>query len=672
MFAGYYWLLSVTSLLLQSSSHAQLIGSITSPGNPFIITVTINNPSTNNISVLKWNNIFDYQLLIPPSFTVKDAQGDDVQFATTYAFRSGITNDDFQTLSPDENFTRTYDLRQFLEDVPGDQSAPGPENIQIILPASFQGLVSNEPLNIPVQAAANLAQGVLGDYSAAGLTPITLNAAPYTVQLNFPIFQGAQSLVTNPFNGVQLHNATCTGTNATMMSNAIFDAGVYAHSAQLAASDTSSVLFPQFFQDSQRLAVTKASLTATLTLQGDGPHTDAYCSDPNSLCDSKGSILGYSFTPSFLASSYVVLCPAALSLGRAPAPCSTPPGKQVSASASHVLFHLVLTLNNAIGSMIGNNYYGAQEAMQLANSTTVDATGNADSYAQLGIAQWAYGEGGAPYSGPACLPANDVIPGNQKRTQREKDLDSHSPDSVGSRAVLSRRQGPNPTIAEALAGIQPCTGNQLTLLQNTAANVRALAAAARDNPNYDLWTQVFNGDATLKRQVYQIFDIIAKWSIQGNNAGITFFCDPPRQSLACTHGTIAVIAGSPSTQTANIVLCPPFFYQPQALECEAPSFYNPRIDEMAGSLLHELTHVPWLVGRDVQDGYISGSAETGYCYDWNCVTQYAQERNLPTFDTRNNPENVATAYQYYALAARAAATDCSWKSYVGSMFGLGG
>lgn len=115
MFPGHRWFSLITSVLLIRLSHAQLFGSITSPGKPFIITITINNPSSNNISILKWNNVFDDQLLIPPSFTIKDDGGNDTPFATTYALRSGITANDFHSLEPGQNFTRIYDLRQFLK-----------------------------------------------------------------------------------------------------------------------------------------------------------------------------------------------------------------------------------------------------------------------------------------------------------------------------------------------------------------------------------------------------------------------------------------------------------------------------------------------------------------------------------------------------------------------------
>lgn len=55
------------------------------------------------------------------------------------------------------------------------------------------------------------------------------------------------------------------------------------------------------------------------------------------------------------------------------------------------MFHLIMTINNHVGSFIGNNHYGAQAVLLLSNFTIVDATKNAASYTQLAIAQQAQG-----------------------------------------------------------------------------------------------------------------------------------------------------------------------------------------------------------------------------------------------------------------------------------------
>ena len=91
---------------------------------------------------------------------------------------------------------------------------------------------------------------------------------------------------------------------------------------------------------------------------------------------------------------------------------------------------------------------------------------------------------------------------------------------------------------------------------------------------------------------------------------------------------------------------------------------------MAGSVFHELLHVRWLVNANIEDGF-SPDFGSGACYGWTCVTYYAQSRNLPGWDPRNLPEVVASNYEYFAYAARAAVKDCTWTGWIGDTFGLG-
>ena len=147
---------------------AQLTGSITSPGNPFIVTVDITNPTTSTISILKWNNIFDNETQLPVSFEVKDGSGDDIQIGSTYAMRSGMTNNDLYVLEPRHTFTKILDLRAFLQSLPSGPSGLHPKVIQISLPPIFQGIAHQGAYNVPPEAAADQ-YGQLGNLSAAGL-----------------------------------------------------------------------------------------------------------------------------------------------------------------------------------------------------------------------------------------------------------------------------------------------------------------------------------------------------------------------------------------------------------------------------------------------------------------------------------------------------------------------
>ena len=162
----------ITPLWFLHTVSAQLTGSITSPGNPFIVTFDITNPTTNTISILKWNNIFDNETQLPVSFEVKDGSGDDIQIGSTYAMRSGMTNSDLYVLEPQQTFTKIIDLRSTLQSLPSGPSGYHPKVIQISLPPIFQGIAHKGAYNVPSEAAADNSgeRLILGNSSAAGLT----------------------------------------------------------------------------------------------------------------------------------------------------------------------------------------------------------------------------------------------------------------------------------------------------------------------------------------------------------------------------------------------------------------------------------------------------------------------------------------------------------------------
>lgn len=156
------------------SVSAQLTGSITSPGNPFIVTVNITNPTTGTISLLKWNNIFDNETQLPVSFEVKDGSGDDIQIGSTYAMRSGMTNKDLYVLQPQQTFTKILDLRAFLQSLPSGPSGLHPKVIQISMPPIFQGIAHQGAYSVPPEAAADQ-YGQPGNFSAAGLGGMSIS-----------------------------------------------------------------------------------------------------------------------------------------------------------------------------------------------------------------------------------------------------------------------------------------------------------------------------------------------------------------------------------------------------------------------------------------------------------------------------------------------------------------
>lgn len=474
----------------------QLTGNITSPGNPFIITVDITNPTTNTISILSWNNIFDNATQLPVSFSVIDDQGNPVQLASTYAMRAGITNDDLYDILPGQIFSRVFDMRQFLQSVPSGPSGPQPKTISISLPQVFKGISHSGSYQIPAAAASDITlTPSIGDFSAAGLQDISLSSRPLKLSYNFPIFQDLDTGYSNPGDGIQIQTADCQNGNFTDLSNAIFDAGVYAKSVYLAATNATSALFADFFnagQDAETVAnISTLVMNAT---NGSGPHVDVYCTDGLNLCDSGSNILGYSSTPSWLGNAYITLCPSARILGRAPPPCTSFGAESISATTSHVMFHLILTVNNVVRTMIDDSVYGSKASRQLRNSQVWDPTKNADSYAQLAIDQWNFGLGGSPYSGPSCFPA-DGNPPNIPKRMRGRQLYSvssqHIPHTTSERASnhLRRQAGLYSGLDQIVAAASQCTHAENQLLQYAILNARAMAALARDNPYTTLWAE---------------------------------------------------------------------------------------------------------------------------------------------------------------------------------------
>lgn len=490
------WLLKLLAsiLLLLHVTAAQLVGAITSPGNAFIVTIVISNPTSSTISVLAWNNIFDFATQLPVSFSVEDDQGNPVQLASTYAMRAGMTSEDLYDIPPGQNFTRIFDLRQVLQSVPSGPTTLWPKVIRISLPSDYKGISHTGPYNIAVEAAADLTSvpPQLGDFSASGLQDISLSSDALPLPLYFPIFPN-QPDGSNVNDGLRLDLGDCQAQNATDLSDAIFDAGLYAQSMVHATTTPSSPLFADFFESSEQLAVSQIATLVKGAIGGSGPHVDVYCTDGFDLCGTTSNILGYTFTPSWLGDAFIVLCPSARHLGRAPMPCSADTGAQVSATTSHIMFHLILTVNNVIRTMLDGTIYGSLACQQMKNSTTSAPGQNPDSYAQLAIAQWNYGLGGAPYDGPSCLPANGALPNNHKRIASTPMVHPSRQSGTTSRGLVPRRftetytQLRSSTLRQNVAGVHQCAGHPAALLQFAIQRARTLAAAARDYPFAGLW-----------------------------------------------------------------------------------------------------------------------------------------------------------------------------------------
>lgn len=471
--------------LFQQCAFSQLTAEMSSPGNHLVATISITNPTQGPIWILAWNNAFDNTTSLPVLFSVKDDLGNDVQLASTYVMRAGMSEGDFFQLAPGQSYYRTIDLRQIMQNLPSGPSQPSGADLAqkvftIYPPRSFKGFIGNP--SVPAEAAADLTGNppTLGDFTSANLQDIAVFSKPQKYNAVFPLIAAGNldpSFKSDP-NGVQV-DTDCAAQNLTDSSDALFDAGVYAHSLGMAANNSSSPLFPLLFAAASRQVVGEVATAATAVINGTGPHVDLFCTDLEELCNDP-NVLGYSSTPSFIGNAYVVLCPSARALGRAPRPCYTPEtGYERSASTSHVMFHLLVTLNNVVTTVMETSIYGTSACGQLSNSTLVDATKNPDSYAQLAIAHWGYGLGGPPYNGKSCLPSSISLPNIQRRTPSVKHIRSSRPRAVPK--TIPHRHVKRVGSLYELAKTQDCSAAESDLLNIALVNARALAKYASDD-----------------------------------------------------------------------------------------------------------------------------------------------------------------------------------------------
>lgn len=424
--------------------------------------------------MLAWNNVFDYTTQLPILFDIKDDQGNVVPVASTYAMRAGMSSSDLYPLQAGQTYTRTVDLRQILQDLPSGPSKPSGAGLAaklftMSLPASFKGIVGDASSVIEALAALDANPPRMGDLSNSNIKDITIGSTPTRLSAVFPILGDLNPSFKSTGDGMHVAN-DCTAGDLTETTNALLDAGIYANSLSMAANDSSNTLFSTFFPDAARQTIGSIAAAAANSVQGRGPHVDLFCSDVQQVCGDP-NMLGYSFTPSFLGNAYIVLCPSARSLGRAPQPCHT---GSFYATSSHILIHLLVTLNNVVTTVMTEsvNGPGACQALSKTPSALVDPTKNPDSMAQLAIAHWAYGLGGEPYNRPSCLPV-----GGLKRDLQRRSL------AIGQRQPFTPRQpqaeklqARDPEDFWTQIGLtQDCAASEESMLQIAAANARTLA-----------------------------------------------------------------------------------------------------------------------------------------------------------------------------------------------------
>ena len=483
-------ILMILFLQFSRGTYAQLEGRLTSPGNSYVVTIQITNPTQDSISVLAWNNAFDNTTQLPVLFNIKDDHENVVPLASTYVMRAGITTRDVYSLAAGQTYYRTVDLRQVMQNLPSGPSTPlgaslAKKVFTVALPASYRGIIGLPSAVIEATAGLNSSHPFLEDSSASNLHEIALTSSHIKLSAVFPMLGDLSPSFALSNDGMRMDGECAADKN---ISDIIFNAGLYAKSLARAASNLSSSLFPIFFPASARQKVNPIATAAVKSVNGQGPHVDLYCTDIQNHCGNP-NILGYSFTPSFLGNAYIVLCPSVREFGSTQPPCQT--GYLDSATSSHVLLHLLLTLNNVVRAVMTQSINGPIACRGLSNSTLEDPTSNPDSLVQLALAQWDYGLGGPPYNGPSCVPAGATSPAVRRRLKPLGHGRPSSPKMSRSRRALSLSSQD----FEVQIGLtEDCAASESSMLHIAIANAQALATYAlkdlrsTSRPSTDRWT----------------------------------------------------------------------------------------------------------------------------------------------------------------------------------------
>ncbi|KAL9605003.1 MAG: hypothetical protein Q9219_000191 [cf. Caloplaca sp. 3 TL-2023] len=406
--------------------------------------------------------------------------------------RAGMSGSDLYHLSPGQRFTRIFDLRQMLYSIPSSPSGQTRKTITVSLPTAFKGIFHLNAYAVAAAASADLT-GVyprLGNFSTVPLHDVSLTSARLALQLKLPLFQTGGTADRSPPDGIIIDPTDCKGQR---MGEALFDAAVYASSLLRAANDAPNSLLGSYFVPPAQQTIVAVAKSIQNALRGRGAHADLYCTDGQNICGSNPNVLGYSYSPSWLGNAYVVLCPAARRLPRAPKPCSSASASRIDATISHVLFHLMLTLNSVVAHTIGGNVYGSDACRGIKDSSVFDPTENADSYAQLAIAQWAYGLGGSPYEGLPCAPDDAIVHRSRKRTTAVADDTLSEVSNVTIGALKTRQFSEAYTekqsilLVDAVAGTQQCGGALGQFSQLAIQNAQRLAFDGREDGKKDLF-----------------------------------------------------------------------------------------------------------------------------------------------------------------------------------------
>lgn len=404
--------LNPTILLLLSISYfcpttAQLTGSLTRCAhNPNLITATITNTHTRHVSVLKHNTLFDTSHLSVP-FTLTDAAGTRIPLGGfSRLFYSGVSRADFLDLAPGANFTRDFNLTEYVALEP--ERSERFRTIRISLPSAFRGRKDHDGVyDVHPAAEGRVIDGQLrfGNVAKANLTPISHASAPFEITLAVPARRSSRRAKNHRRKlppGLQVITTQCNPGDAAKAATGILHASYLAGAALNAASAFGSVPFNYFFPSNPRTAGIVAKLMNRIiaSQHGQGEPIGISCKDLANQCQANrlGVHTGYAMQlPDPTKKPVVVLCPAGLGLPPNPPPCSQAPGtRTIGELVLHELTHIqsisgpgldIFDETGQVASAVG-------DAVKAGQDTTTDA----NAYGLLGSWAWDLGLGGQPWN----------------------------------------------------------------------------------------------------------------------------------------------------------------------------------------------------------------------------------------------------------------------------------
>ena len=401
-------------VFLTSLSMANLIGVLsTSEEYPELVIAVITNPGMQYITVLKHNTVFDTSHLSIP-FQVTTEDGRRIAVGGSHFMYSGMERGDLLDLPPGKNFTRKFNMTEYIaHEWEKDKEAPG-SVIVSLFPTLKGKKYYHDSYETHPNGLGNVSpsQLRLGDLSKLDLEDIYVKSSSLRFTLppenKHSHYTKRQPTPPNssPGIGVITHSSGgCTPEQGQNLSNAILQSRYLAVAAKNAAAKFDSLPFSYFLPATIEAAniVGRAMDGVLQAEQRQGPSVVCHCSDIYRRCVSEQAVLGYAVFVEGGDSDFqaqIVMCPAGLEIPSIITPCSRPPGYL---SIAYVLLHELMHIDTISGVLALDwpQPNGYQNARNINANVLAGKNTTTDAAALAMLANWAWDLGFA--TGTTCM-----------------------------------------------------------------------------------------------------------------------------------------------------------------------------------------------------------------------------------------------------------------------------